>query len=81
MFAVMTPGPTDEHFYSRGLTPERCVRREPPAARAERLEVATCVLRPTEEKGLAYEMKMEARGGCGRTRGRRRIFRRGSSLP
>ena len=65
MFAVMTPGPADEHFYSRGLTPERCVRREPKAARAGRLEVATCVLRPTEEKGLTYEMKMEARGGRG----------------
>ena len=64
MYAVMTPGPTDEHFYSRGLTPERCLRREQPAPRAERLEVATSSLRPTVDGGLAYEMQMEAR--CGR---------------
>jgi len=30
MYAVMTPEPGQEHFYSRGLTPDRCVRRAPP---------------------------------------------------
>ncbi len=65
MYTVMTPGPSDEHFYSRGLTPERSARREPQAARAERLEVATRALKPTEDKGLGYQMKMEVSGGRG----------------
>ncbi len=66
MYAVMTPGPSGDHFYSRGLTPQRCLRVERPAAhRQARLEVATCVLKPAQDGGLAYGMKLEARGGRG----------------
>ena len=66
MYAVMTPGPSEEHFYSRGLTPYRCVRRERPARTARgRLEIETCVLRPTEDGGLAYDMQLRACGGRG----------------
>jgi len=64
MYAVMTPEPGQEHFYSRGLTPDRCVRRAPPAQTArDRLEIATCVLNPTGNSGLAYDMQLEASGG------------------
>jgi hypothetical protein len=66
MYAVMTPEPSAEHFYSRGLTPDRCVRRERPAQTARgRLEIATCVLKPTENSGLAYDMQLRACGGLG----------------
>lgn len=66
MYAVMTPEPSEEHFYSRGLAPDRCVRREQPSPTGRgRLEIGTCVLRPTENDGLAYDMQLRACGGRG----------------
>jgi SAM-dependent methyltransferase len=64
MYAVMTPEPSEEHFYSRGLTPDRCVRRERPAETPrDRLEIATSVLQPAENGGLAYDLQLRACGG------------------
>jgi SAM-dependent methyltransferase len=66
MYAVMTPEPSEEHFYSRGLTPDRCVHRERPSKTARgRLEIETCVLRPIENSGLVYDLQLRARGGRG----------------
>lgn len=63
MFAVMTTGPCAEHYYSRGLAPERCVRREQQIVQTNRLEIVTPVLRPLQQGGEAFSMTMAAYGG------------------
>ena len=63
MYAALTPGPATEHLFSRGLTPERCVRPDNFPAAAKRLEIVTPALRPTQPGARAYALDMTAAGG------------------
>ena len=63
MMAVMTPERGEEHHFSRGLTPEGCVRRAERAAPGGRLEITTPVLRPSEPGGTSYSLTLAAAGG------------------
>ncbi|MBZ5579901.1 MAG: putative Ig domain-containing protein [Acidobacteriia bacterium] len=63
MYAAMTPAPCAEHLYSRGLTPERCVRRNGQAAPGNRLKIVTPVLRPRQPGGTSYSVTLSASGG------------------
>lgn len=62
MFAVMTAEPCAEHHFSRGLTPQNCVRKPDsnPAARDRGVSIATSSIRPATERGTAYRQQLEA---------------------
>jgi SAM-dependent methyltransferase len=63
MLAAMTPEPCAEHHFSRGLTPERCVRRESQTVPSGRLEVVTPVLLPRRPGVTSYSLNLAASGG------------------
>jgi len=64
MYAVLAPTPCREHLYSRGLAPERCVRREPAARGSKgRLRIVTPLLSPTQAGGASYSVTLSAAGG------------------
>jgi len=63
MFAAMTPVPCTEHRYSRGLAPQRCLRREPHAPECECLTIVTPALRPQPCGRRSYSMELAASGG------------------
>lgn len=62
MFAVMTVEPCSEHLFSRGLTPQACVRK--PAANgppeSSELTIATSSMRPKDEGGTLYQQQWTA---------------------
>jgi len=64
MLAVVGNDRDKPTLFSAPLSPEFCVRRERPAqtARAQ-FEIATCVLSPTENSGLSYDMQLKTCGG------------------
>lgn len=66
MYAALTPTPCREHLYSRGLSPERCVRRDrpEPVMSSSRLRIATPVLQPSQPGGAIYSMNVRAAGGA-----------------
>ena len=63
MYAAMKTVPCTEHHYSRGLSPERCVRRKIPAPTSKRLEIVTALLRARKSRGKSYAMTLAASGG------------------
>ncbi len=64
MLAVVGNDRDKPTLFSAPLSPEFCIRRERPAQTARgRLEIATCVLKPTENSSLAYDMQLRACGG------------------
>jgi SAM-dependent methyltransferase len=63
MFAVMTPERCSEHLYSRGLSPERSIRKEIHSLRRECLTIATPDLRPRGLGAVSYSMVLTAVGG------------------
>ncbi len=66
MLAVVGNDPDKPTLFSAPLSPEFCVRRERPAQTApSRFEIATPVLSPANNSGLAYDMKLRACGGRG----------------
>ncbi|MCY4587339.1 MAG: putative Ig domain-containing protein [Bryobacterales bacterium] len=62
MFAVMTAESCSEHHFSRGLTPQSCVRKagSNPTAQYRGISIATSSLRPTTESGTRYRQQLEA---------------------
>jgi SAM-dependent methyltransferase len=64
VFAVMTPAPCAEHRYSRGLSPERCLRKEPHVNRNRRLAITTPALAPQQTGGMSYSMRLAASAGA-----------------
>ena len=62
MFAVMTAEPCSEHHFSRGLTPQSCVRKADsnPNAQDRGVSIATSSIRPTTERGTTYQQQLDA---------------------
>ncbi len=62
MFAVMTADPCSEHHFSRGLTPQSCVRKADsnPTAQDRGLSIATSSIRTSTETGTRYRQQLEA---------------------
>lgn len=63
MLAVMTPEPCEQHRFSRGLAPERSVRRQRQTIPGDGLEILTPVLRPCQPGGQSYSLTLAASGG------------------
>jgi len=64
MLAAMTPGPSAEHRFSRGLTPERCIRREfASVEEPKQFKILTTSLRPTTPAGWNFSQQLLASGG------------------
>jgi SAM-dependent methyltransferase len=63
MLAALRVEPSARPRYSRGLSPERAIRRERPRLGRTRLEIVTPALRPSQAGGNEYWLKLEARGG------------------
>jgi hypothetical protein len=68
MFAVMTPGPADRKLYSRGLSPQHCIRKQPVTGQgdgaARRLEVVSSSLQPLRRGEVQFRQQIAARGGA-----------------
>ena len=62
MFAVMTAEPCAEHHFSRGLTPQGCVRKADsnPNAQDRGVSIATSSIRPTTERETTYRQQLDA---------------------
>jgi len=62
MFAVMTTEACTEHLFSRGLTPEACIRKPDADGSTEsrELTIATSSMRPKDEGGTLYQQQWKA---------------------